>query len=154
MGVTVDVIPLLAGESPETAIARTYAGGMMISLDVEELEGTIEEIDDKVEPAPRGAFDGWRAEVLRRLFEVFPGWSSGESDGFEVLWAPGYPWQIEFNADGITLRARRVDPRADGPTDNEVLGAFAGLRTIIHWPDDYEEFGDLDDPDSFGWMIG
>ena len=117
--------------------------------------GHIEEIASDIGPAPDGAFDEWRAEVLRRLYELFPDWSSEEFDGFPHLWTAGYLWQIEFSSDDITLRARyAVDPAAPGPDDASLLAIFEGLRTIIHWPDDHGSYSDLDDPDDRPGSIG
>ncbi|MBS1836775.1 MAG: hypothetical protein JST64_03665 [Actinobacteria bacterium] len=146
MGVTVDLIPLLSGESPEDAIARIYDGGMEIVIDVEEQTGTVEEIVNDVEPAPAGAFDEWRAEVLRRLYELFPDWSSEEDDGLPVLWTSGCEWQVEFKPNEVMLRARGGVPRGPGPGLDDLCGIFAGLRTIIHWPHN-GSYTDLDDPD-------
>lgn len=145
MGVTADLIPRLPGESPETAIARIYGGGVQIVIDVGAHTGTVEEIASDVEPAPEGAFDEWREEVLRRLHDLFPGWSSDEEYGVRALWAPGCEWQVEFNSDDITLRARPPDPREPGPGLDELLGVFSGLRTVLHWPDS-GDYSDLDDP--------
>lgn len=148
MGTTVDVIPVLPGETPERAIARVYEGGVSIDVDTDVGEAWMETIDNDVEAAPDGAFDGWRAEVQRRLFELFPGWSMEDDDGNRCLWTAGYRWQIEFCTDSITLRSRRVvNPDEPGPDDESLLAVFAGLRTILHWPDDYGTYVDLDDPD-------
>ncbi len=152
MGVTIDVIPRLPGESPEDAIARIYDGGMEIALDVGALGVTVEEIVNDVEPAPKGAFAEWRAEVLRRLYELFPDWLSDEEEGLPVLWAPGCEWQVEFNSDDITLRARGCDPTEPGPGEADLFGAFAGLRTIVHWPDG--GYLDLDVPDDVRPELG
>jgi len=152
MGVTVDVIPRLPGESPEDAIARIYDGGMEIVLDVGALTGSVEEIVNDVEPAPEGAFDEWRVEVLRRLYDLFPDWCSDEDEGLPVLWAPGCEWQVEFISDGITLRARRWDAREPGPGEADLFAVFAGLHTIVHWPDG--SYADLDGPDDVGPGIG
>lgn len=152
MGVTVDVIPRLPGESSEAAIARIYDGGMEIVLDVGALTSSVEEIVSDVEPAPEAAFDEWRAEVLRRLYELFPDWCSEEEEGLPILWAPGCEWQVEFISDGITLRARRCDAREPGPGQADLFGAFVGLRTTVHWPDG--GYADLDAPDGVGPDVG
>lgn len=155
MGVTVDLIPRLPSESSEDAIGRIYDGGIMIVIDNEAHEGHVEEIATGVGPAPDGAFAEWRAEVLRRLYELFPGWSSEDVGGYPHLWTAGYGWQVEFSSDDITLRARKsVDADAPGPDDASLLAAFEGLRTIIHWPDDHGSYCDLDDPDDRPALIG
>lgn len=152
---TVDLIPLLPDESPEDAIARIYDGGMMIVIDNETHEGHVEEMASGVDPAPAGAFDDWRVEVLRRLYQLFPDWSSEEIDGYPHLWTAGYLWQIEFSSDDITLRARRgVDPDAPGPDGGSFLAIFEGLRTIIHWPDDHGSYCELDDSGDRPTSIG
>ncbi len=152
MGVTVDVIPRLPGESSEAAIARIYDGGMEIVLDVGALTSSVEEIVSDVEPAPEGAFDEWRAEVLRRLYELFPDWCSEEEEGLPILWAPGCEWQVEFIPDGITLRARRCDAREHGPGQAALFGAFVGRRTPVHWPDG--GYADRAAPDGVGPDVG
>jgi len=101
-----------------------------------------------VDPAPEGAFDEWRAEVLRRLYALFPDWKSEEDDdGYRTLWAPGYLWQIEFGSDSITLVWRSIANDSDASEDASVPAVFDGLRTILHWPDEYGSYRDLDDPD-------
>jgi len=146
MGVTVDLIPRLPGESPEDAIERVYDGGIRITLGEETPEGRWEEMVSSVDPAPDGAFDEWRAEVLRRLYAVFPGWKSEDVDGYPHLWTPGYLWQIEFSLDSVTLRWRSFGDDSDVPEEGSVIRAFEGLRTILHWPDEYGSYCDLDDP--------
>lgn len=148
MGVTVDLIPRLPDESPEEAIARIYAGAVSFRIDSETLEAEVGRLPEEVAPAPPGAFADWRAEVLRRLHELFPHWEvETYDDELCTLWADGYLWRIEMNEDDITLRARRhVDLQAPAASDAEVLAAFEGLHTIVHWPHDHGSYADLDDP--------
>ena len=150
---TVDLIPLLPGEEPEQAITRIYEGGVAIVFDAESTAMRIETMTDQpVRPAPAEAFDAWRAEVLRRLHALHD-WDSEVFDGFPHLWSKHFGWQVEVNQDDITLRWRRhvVEPYLD---DGDFLAAFEGLRTIIHWPDDYGSYCDLDDPDDRPGLIG
>lgn len=155
MGVTVDLIPLLPGETPEQAIARIYENGIAIVFDGETEEMRIEEAhecDASAEPAPDDAFDEWRVEVLRRLHTLHD-WQSESIDGHPHLWSAGFGWQVELNDRDITLRARRGG--GDGTLDDETfLAAFEGLRTILHWPDDYGSYADLDDPHNRPTLIG
>jgi len=132
MGVIVDLIPRLSDESPEDAIARTYAGALSFRIVGDRLPGR---------PAgrPRGSDlrDRWRAEVLGRLHELLVDLAGGQHDVACTPWADGHLWRIELHDDEITLRARRrVDLRAPAATDAEVLAAFEGLHTIVHWPHD------------------
>src|SRR3546814_825629 len=161
MGVTVDLIPRLPGEDPERAIARIYEGGVALRWDGETESMVIELIDsdgERIEEAPPGAFDPWRAEVRRRLADLHP-WLV-EIDGTRTfLWSRNCSWQFEIDddADSITLRARRGwDPDPDLPIldDAELLEAFDGLCTILHWPDAYGSWCDLDDPDDRPTPIG
>lgn len=133
MGVTVDLIPRLPDETPDEVISRVYA---------EALSG---ESPPGVAP---GVLDGWRAEVLLRLRELFPRWEvEGCVDDLCALWADGYLWRIEMNDDDITCRTRRhVDLLAPAATDAEVLAAFEGLDTIVHWPHDRRAFAPLTRP--------
>lgn len=146
MGVTVDLIPRLPDESPEQAIARIYEDGIAIVYDPESATMRMELIEDgdSVEKAPPGAFAGWRAEVLSRLHDLHE-WQSELIDGHPHLWSAHFLWQVEFGDHDITLRHRRDH---DGLTldDEDFLAAFEGLRTILHWPDQYGTYSDLDDP--------
>lgn len=118
MGVTVDLIPRLPGEDPTRAIGRIYEGGVALRWDIETGSMTLAPIDGEnelAEEAPPGAFDPWRAEVRRRLADLYP-WLV-EVDGTRTfLWSSNCGWQIEMDddSDSITLRARRgwdPDPR-------------------------------------------
>ena len=152
---TVDLIPLLPGESPEQAIARVYEGGISLSWDDDDETMRIDQIDDAnapAEPIPSSVFDDWRAEVLRRLHALHE-WQSEEHGGHPHLWSAHFGWQVEFGDRDITLRWRRefIPPYLD---DDVFLAAFEGLRTIIHWPDDYGSWCDLDDPEDQPTIIG
>ena len=150
---TVDLIPLLPGESPEQAIVRVYEGGISLSWDDDAEMVRIDQIDDTpAEPVPSSVFDDWRAEVLRRLHALHE-WQSEEHGGHPHLWSANFGWQVEVNDDDITLRWRRefIPPYLD---DEVFLAAFEGLRTIIHWPDDYGSWCDLDDPEDRPGIIG
>lgn len=159
MGVTVDLIPRLPGESPEHAIARIYQDGVAIVFDGDARTVVLEDLDDggePVPPAPPGSFDGWRAEVLRRIEPLQP-WESELHRGHAHLWSAGFGWQVECNDQDITLRFRGFGPVAAGMTtldDATFLEAFDGLHTILHWPDCYGAYCDLDDPDDRPTSIG
>lgn len=162
MGVTVDLIPRLPSENPPQAIARIYEGGVVIAWEGNTESMTLEPIDgSEDEPnqeAPPGAFDQWRAEVLRRLIDLHP-WQRAVEGSCTYLWSRNFEWQVEIDggSGSITLRARRGwDPDATLPLldDSELLAAFEGLHTIVHWPDAYGTWCDLDDPDDRPMLIG
>lgn len=161
MGVTVDLIPLLPGEDPVQAIARIYEDGVAICWDGDTGSVTLEtiEADEQViQEAPPGAFDRWRAEVRRRLLALHP-WQTATEGSCTYLWSRNYIWQVEIDdeSDSITLRARRgwdPDPALPDLDDSGFLAAFEGLHTILHWPDSYGTWCDLDDPDDRPLLIG
>ena len=155
MGVTVDLIPRLPDEAPERAIARVYEGGIALVFDGETETMRVQDIEDggqPVEPAPPGAFDDWRAEVLRRLHELHD-WESEDVRDHPYLWSANFGWQVEFGPQDITLRWRG-DFDMPCLADEDFLAAFEGLRTIIHWSDEYGSYCDLDDPDDRPSIIG
>ena len=153
MGVTVDLIPLLPGEAPAQAIERVYEGGVAIRWDGDTESMTLETIegdDQPVRQAPLGAFDQWRTEARPRVAELHP-WQTATEGSCTYLWSRNSVWQVEIDdeSDSITLRARRgwdPDPALPDLDDAELLAAFAGLRTILHWPDAYGTWCDLNDP--------
>lgn len=113
---------------------------------------------------PAAHLDDGQRTALREL-----GWSDPvpdlsawlmEIDGTQTfLWSRNCGWQVEVDddADSITLRARRgwgPDPDLPILDDAELLEAFDGLRTILHWPDAYGTWCDLDDPDDRPTLIG
>ncbi len=65
MGITYDIIPLLPAETPDDAVARIYAGGVLIIPSEEGLDKVPTE--STVPDGSTGAFEEWRAEVCRRL---------------------------------------------------------------------------------------
>ena len=155
MGVTVDLIPLLPGETPEQAIARVYEGGISLSWDDDDETVRIDQIEDAdpaAEPVASSVLDDWRAEVIRRLHDLHE-WQSEEHRGHLHLWSAHFGWQVELNDDDITLRARRelIPPYLD---DEVFLAAFEGLHTILHSGDQYGLYRGLDDPDDRPSIIG
>src|SRR3546814_14924866 len=110
MGVTVDLIPRLPGEDPERAIARIYEGGVALRWDGETESMVIELIDsdgERIEEAPPGAFDPWRAEVRRRLAAPHP-WLVEIAGTRPLRWSRYCSWQVEIDAAAHSrhLRAR------------------------------------------------
>lgn len=144
------MIPLLPGESAETAIARIYDGGVAIVFDPTDDSMRLEPIDtddcDAGEPVvPEGFFEAWWATVSGRLWAAFEGWDHEMVDGFDHLWAPGCRWQVEWGGADVTLRYRRsTDPSAPGLSDRDLLGCFVGVDAVLHWPDDHGSYLVLD----------
>lgn len=99
--------------------------------------------------------------AIARIYEgaVAIRWDSETEGSCTYLWSRNSVWQVEIDdgADSITLRARRgwnPDPDLPDLDDSELLEAFDGLRTILHWPDAYGTWCDLDDPDDRPMLIG
>lgn len=133
MGITFDITPIGPDESPQDAIARAYGGGLRLGWD--ETDDGWEASDDPIET---GASDwtppaGWAEPVIERLLERYPYQREDDANGGVCLWDVEVLWQVEFSADGVTLRRRRAarnDPPA--PTDAELLRAFAGIHAVVH----------------------
>lgn len=145
---TVDVIPLVPGESAEAAIARIYEGGVAIVFDPTDDSIRLEPVHDDGDgrgPVPEGFFEAWWSTVSGRLWAAFEGWDHEVVDGFDHLWAPGCRWQVEWGGADVTLRYRRsTDPAAPGLSDQDLLGCFVGVDAVLHWPDDHGSYLALD----------
>lgn len=104
MGVTYDVVPILDGEDPDNAVFRVWGGDPRL--------------DDPPPPRPVSAESSakFRQAAIERIAACAP-WERHDDERTVTFWRPGCEWQVEVNAEDITLRHR------SGPVGAEDEGA-------------------------------
>ena len=136
MGTTYDLIPCLGGESPHAAVAREYGEDNVNDVLAEFGVDPI-----STEEHPPQEFARWRENVLSRLLEV-EGWTrEDDPNGTVVLFSDRWGWQVEVNAQDVTLRWRK-SPGADELSDYEVLMLFNDTPCVLVFPSIFE----------YGWV--
>ena len=107
-------------------------------------------IETAVDPAPEGAFNAWRTEVIRRLTE-FHDWYTEEEHGTQYFWSTEFGWQVEVHADSITMLWRKGNGAGGSVEEQAFMDALAGLDMILN-ASETQGWIEVDDPTSGSWL--
>jgi len=121
MGISIELMLMAPGETPEQTISRCMDGVPALSA-------------SEADTAPWMPDEGWQRPLIEATAAMF-GWNRDDEDGTIYFWHPDVEWQVEFAQSGVMFGRRKgVYDSVLSPA--QILRPFCGIPAVLHYDDD------------------